>query len=155
MPRSEQVLGASKYEAIEAILSDICAVSDKIIMRNLSKVLKDKEVDELIRDGIMPYIYAAGFLSFSGRDINQDNLARMIRSIGLIPDGRIIILFLNSGVRSHLIYLYSFYFLLANGVEPSREKIAAVVGSLGMDVDPIALDDVLGFLRRNDEFTHV
>ncbi|MCL4379695.1 MAG: hypothetical protein M1160_03725 [Candidatus Marsarchaeota archaeon] len=155
IPRSEQVLGVSKYEAIEAILRGVCAVSDKIIMRSLSKVLKDREVDELIRHGMLPYVYAAGFLSFAGRSISRNNMASIVQSIGIIPDARIITLFLNSGVRSHLIYLYSFYFLLANGVEPSRDKIAAAVRSLGIDVDAIALDDVLSFLRRNSEFTHI
>lgn len=155
VPRSEQILGERKYEAIEAILSDISATSCIVIMHGLSGVLKGKEVDALINDGILPYIYAAGFLSFAGREITFASLSNMVRSLGIVPDDRIITLFLGSGVRSHLIYLYSFYFLLANGIEPTKERIAEIVTSLGMAVDPIALDDVLGFLRRNNEFTHI
>ena len=155
MAKCERIVGERKYEAIEAILRDICAASDRIIMHSLSGVLKDAEVDELIRHGIMPYIYAAGFLSFAGREINHASLAGSIRAIGLTPDDRIIALFLGSGVRSHLVYLYSFYFLLANGVVPTREGIAAVVCSLSMAVDPVALDEVLDFLRRNNRFTKI
>ena len=155
MTKSERIVGERKYEAIEAILRDICAASDRIIMHSLSGVLKDKEVDELIRHGIMPYIYAAGFLSFAGREINHASLASSIRAVGIVPDDRIIALLLGSGVRSHLVYLYSFYFLLANGTAPTEANIAAVVRSIGMAVDRVALDSVLDFLRKNNRFAKI
>ena len=155
LPRSEQVLGERKYEAIEAILSDISATSYKLIMHSLSTVVKNREVDELIKHGIMPYIYAAGFLSFAGEEINWENLARVVKTLGLVPNERIIMLFLRSGVRSHLIYLYSFYFLLANGEKPTRERIRYVVEAMGQKVDHSALEDVLDFLRRNNRFTRI
>ena len=152
---SERILGERRYEAIEAVLGDICAASGKVIMHSLSSVLKDRDVDELIKRGMMPYIYAAGFLSFAGREINWANLSAMVSSLGILPDGRIISLFIGSGVRSHLIYLYSFYFLLANGIEPSKERISSVVNSLGIAVDPVALGEVIEFLKRNERFTRI
>lgn len=155
MPRSEQLIGRRRYGAIEAILGDICVDSDKIIMHGLSNVLKDREVDDLIRNGIMPYIYAAGFLSFAGREINWENMSKAVSAVGVVPDEQRVNLFLRSGVRSHLIYLYSFYFLLANGENPTEERIAHVVGSMGIAVDHAALEEVLDFLRRDRKFTRI
>jgi ribosomal protein L12E/L44/L45/RPP1/RPP2 len=155
VPRSEQLLGERKYEAIEAILKDISLTSSEMIMHSLSGVLRDRDVVDLLKHGMLPYIYAAGFLSFAGREINEENLAKAISSLGMKPNNRIVTLFLESRVRSHLVYIYSFYFLLANGERATKERIMHVVESLDMKVDHAAMDQVIEFLKRDSRFTRI
>lgn len=154
-PRSEQLLGEHRYEAIEDILNDISAISSKMLMHSLSGVLRDHDVVDLLKQGIMPYIYAAGFLSFAGREINEENLTNTISSLGMTPSKRIIGLFLESRVRSHLVYVYSFYFLLANGERATKERMVRVAESLGIKADHVAIDQVIDFLKKGSRFTRI
>ena len=155
VPRSEQLLGEHRYEALEAILKDISLTSSKMIMHSLSGVLRDRAVVDLLKHGVMSYIYAAGFLSFAGREINEESLSNAVHSLGMVPNKKVIRLFLESRVKSHLVYIYSFYFLLANGERATKQRIAHVAESLGMKADHAAIDQVIEFLKRDSMFTRI
>ena len=136
----------SAYEGLGAIVEQVEASSKKIIMLKLMELLNDKNVVANMRNGMMSYIYAAGLLSFSGREISRKSMASVIRSIGIRPDGRMIDLILGAGIRSHLVYVYAFYFLLANGIEPTVKGMMGVASSLGVGGDESTAREIFDFV---------
>ena len=127
--------GDARYSALKAIVDALAKTSDKYISAALKLLMEDPKIKPLVGEGIMPYIYAAGLLSFSGREITDDSVSRLLKAIGVKPDRRCLDAIMESGVRSHLVYVYSFYFLLASNVDPNEERIMDIVSALGLKPD--------------------
>jgi ribosomal protein L12E/L44/L45/RPP1/RPP2 len=144
---SDSTYVQARYATLEAIINSVTSSSAKLIMLELRKVLSDKEVQESLTEGIMPYIYAAGFLSFAGREITKDSLTKTIESVGIKPNIKHIETLGKVGLKSHLIYLYAFYFILANGHMATEKDMEKVVESVGADTDHKNAQDILKFLE--------
>ncbi len=146
--RGMLVMGNSAYKGLMAILEAIGASSNQIIVQGLADMLDSEQIKRYLDRGIMPYVYAAGFLSFSGREINKKNVSKCVAALGETPDEGLIDILLKTKVRSHLVYIYAFYFLLANGKPTTKESMTRVIESLDMKVDGVALVEVLNFLKE-------
>lgn len=136
------------YSSLSAIIEEVISASKKIMLAELGKLLKQKNLGKAIEKGIMPYIYAAGFLSFAGREINKENLAKAMKAIGAEPDPKMVDALLKTGIRSHVIYVYAFYFLLANGRETSEGNIRRVVDEFGISEESKVLEETLAYINR-------
>ncbi len=136
------------YSSLSAIIDEILSASKKIMITELDKLLKQKNLGKAMEKGIMSYIYAAGFLSFAGREINKENLTKAMRAIGAQSDPRMIDALLKTGIKSHVIYVYAFYFLVANGKEASEENVRKVVEEFGISEDSKTLEETLAYINR-------
>ena len=58
---------------------------------------------------------------------------------------KLIRVLLDAGIKSHLVYIYAYYFLVANGSEPSEANILGVVRTLGLQPDKERVMDILEF----------
>ena len=91
----------------------------------------------------LPYLYTAGFLAFSGKPITKDNLERVLRSIGAVPNEEILYIFLSTNVRSDVIYLYCLYYLRVMGKEVNEANMFALLDALGISNDDVAAKSIL------------
>ncbi len=121
--------------AIKAITKAISVSSSDYMIATLDRLAGDKEIKAHVKDGIMDYLYVAGFLSFAGKEITRPRMEKVLRAVGITPDDKLITLLLRKGIKSHLMYVYSYYFLVAIGAMPTPEKMMAVVGALGRTPD--------------------
>ena len=106
--------GDARYSALKAIIDEITNCSDSYMSMALGVLMQRPEIRKHIDGGVMPYLYAAGLLSFAGREITDESLSKLLKVIGVKPDRKLLDIIMESGVKSHLVYIYSFYFLLSS-----------------------------------------
>ncbi len=135
-------------ESLAATIKAVTRVSSKIIITELEQLLMSPEIIKNAPNGIMTYVYAAGFLSFSGREINKKNMHSVVSALGIEPNERLIGVILSPelNIKSHLIYVYGFYFLLVNGVIPTEDDIIKIVSSVGEKGDRQTASEVCDFI---------
>jgi ribosomal protein L12E/L44/L45/RPP1/RPP2 len=141
---AQKVLGRATYGSYRAIIKAVTNVSEKIIV----KALKDTLANDLAKDRIkelIPYLYAATFLSFAGREINEETICSVMEPVCKPNDERLRIVS-QLGLRNHLIYVYSYYYLLANGRDASESAVRDVVKAVGVRFDKKAFDETLEYI---------
>ena len=127
---TESILNTSR-----AIVNRISEISMQVLTNELEELLECKDVNENIPNGVMLYIYVAAFLNFSARPINKENISNVVKSLGVEPNEKMIMVLVDNNMRSHLIYVYATYLLLAVGIMPEKESIKKVVEAIGESVD--------------------
>ncbi|MDE1856888.1 MAG: hypothetical protein KGH98_02265 [Candidatus Micrarchaeota archaeon] len=138
----EATASQAGYDSLVAIVGAIADSSTSIVNYGLKRALEDKGIKGRIRKGIMPYLYVAGFLSFAGREINTQNMSDVLRAMAVEPKVELIDAVLKAGIRSHLIYIYAHYLLVAMGKQPTDDAIAKIVRSIGIAPDRIAISEM-------------
>lgn len=146
-PETARVYKDIKYEALKVIVETISATSSRLIINEFQKALSNKEMIANVKNNLMPYLYTAGLLSFAAREISEENMSSVLKSIGVEPDPDLVKVIIKAGVKSHLVYIYSFYFLVANGNEPSDANIQGVIRALGLTPDKKRVKETLNFLE--------
>ncbi|MDE1856854.1 MAG: hypothetical protein KGH98_02085 [Candidatus Micrarchaeota archaeon] len=140
--------GAEKIEhqTVETLVKAMLNTSYGLLMHSFDTMMSDKVVGEDFKKGIISYIYTTGFLSFCGREINKENVMKMLRLVDVEPDEKMIDDLLHFGVKSTLVYGYVYYYLIANGVHPTEERMSSVIEALGLKPDPERIRYVLQFV---------
>lgn len=144
----EMIYKNVKFEALKVIVETTAATSSRLIISEFQQTIQNREIVSNI-SGLMPYLYAAGFLSFAAREINEQNMSDILTSIGIKPNPELIKVVLDIGIKSHLVYVYAFYFLLANGIDTSDDNILNVVKSLGLPPDKSRVAEVREMLSSS------
>jgi ribosomal protein L12E/L44/L45/RPP1/RPP2 len=135
-------------ETMKAVIRAVFSTSEQLMMSTLDKAMKNEGIALHLDEGIIRYLYAAALLSFAGKDINKENLAGVIKSIGMEPNGEFVDLVLSSGIKGHLVYVYAYYYLLVNGVAVSEQGLMDTVESLGTKADRRTAAEVIRFAQK-------
>jgi ribosomal protein L12E/L44/L45/RPP1/RPP2 len=139
---------SSVSETMKAVVSAVFSTSQQLLMSSLDKTMQNKEFLAHLDDGIVRYLYAAAFLSFAGKEINKQNLTDVIASLDQKPNDKYIDILLSTKLRSHLMYVYIYYFLLVNGMTVSEKKLLDTAKLLGIKADRATADEVLKFVQQ-------
>ncbi len=134
------------FSTLKAIIDSLSDSTKGFLEAELRRLFDNENVKMHMKE-VMPYIYAAGFLSFSGREINQENISKTLKSVGIDANPEITKLLFKANVKSHLVYIYAYYFLLSLGKPGSEAEILSLVNSLGLETDPTRIKDILAFLK--------
>ncbi|MDE1851847.1 MAG: hypothetical protein KGH69_04135 [Candidatus Micrarchaeota archaeon] len=143
-----QAVEIGRLAGLEAIVEAVGNSSANIAVREFEKAMRNEEIKAHVKDGIISYIYAAGFLSFAGREITRESMTKVLSAIGVKPRVELIDSVLRSGVKNHIVYVYVSYYLLANGVERTEENVKKVMDAIGMEMDKEGLDEVTQAVQR-------
>jgi ribosomal protein L12E/L44/L45/RPP1/RPP2 len=135
-------------ETLRAVIGSISSTSEQLLMSGLNSALENGDFIAHLDDGIVRYLYAAAFLSFAGKDISKDNLANVIKSLDVEPDDEFMDIILATKFKSHLAYIYTYYFLLVNGMAVTEKKLIATVKFLGIKADRETAAEVLKFVQK-------
>ncbi len=141
----EDTYRAASIATLKAIINTLATSSAEFIVAELQRLLGEETVMKHL-SAIMPYLYAAGFLSYAGREINAESVTKVLKGAGIEADPEIVDLLFKANVKSHLIYIYSYYFLVALGKLGTASEIADVVRSLGLEAEESRIGDVIAFL---------
>ena len=125
----------ASYELLQSIVSAVSSSSYKYILSTFKRLVESPEIKPNIGKGIINYVLAAGLLSFAGREIDKKSLTNVVESLGVAPDSKMADSLLTTGIKSHLVYLYAYYFLLAGRIPVSEQKMMDVVMALGLKPD--------------------
>lgn len=133
------------FSAVSAIIYALTDSTRDFAESEFKRIAEAKEVRNRIKD-VMPYLYAGAFLSFSGREINEKNITKVLKVAGMPSNPKLIKLLFKTKIKSHFPYIYAYYFLLALGKSGSEAEILDMVDSLGLHMDKARIKDVLNFL---------
>lgn len=135
-----------KYSALKAIVAAIADSSARWTYKEFARIMADSNVQEHL-DDIMPYMYASALLSFSGREINDENISRLFNAFGFTVNREITkTLTDKANMKSHLLCIYVYYFLVALGKENTPQNMLKAMDALGAVSEKSRVDDVLKFL---------
>ena len=137
---------SSIYDAFSATIDTVTEMVKSLLMLELKKTLEQKQVAEQVKEGIAVYIYTAGFLSLAGREVTRYNLSKFVSLLGSEPNEQLIEVLLKSGVKSHLAYIYAYYFLLTSGKDASIDQILQVMQLLDLPADRARAAEAIRFV---------
>ncbi|MDE1868839.1 MAG: hypothetical protein KGH60_02635 [Candidatus Micrarchaeota archaeon] len=132
---SDQLKEDVGYSTLRAVVKAATDASVALAMKGFETVFKSDEVRANIDKGIMTYFYAAGILSFCGREINRENITRILEAIDIEPNNVLTDVLLKTGLKSHIVYAYAYYYLLINGKSTTDANIMRVIDALGLEPD--------------------
>ncbi len=131
-----------RSETLAAIVLGITNNVNRLLLLALDQLMVDNRFRGDI-DGMMPYLYAAGFLALSGQDLTSKRLKDALEAVGEEVDDRKLSLFLSIGIRADLVYLYSAYYLIVMGRQVTKENLKKIVLALGHRVDDESVNRML------------
>jgi ribosomal protein L12E/L44/L45/RPP1/RPP2 len=135
-------------ETLKAVIGAISSSSEQLLMSGLDKALKNEDFIAHLNDGIVRYLYAAAFLSFAGKEITKENLTKVITSLEVEPNDKFMEIILATKFKSHLAYVYTYYFLLVNGMAVTEKKLIDTAKSLGIKANHETAAEVLKFVQK-------
>ncbi len=147
LSQDSELYYSAGYLALKALLVSLSDTTQRLMLYGFDSTLKNKEVTGHIKDGIMQYIHVEAFLSFAGREITKENVENVIRSLGMEPDEKLIDLLVRSSPKSHLIYVYAYYLLVAEGSDVTAQNICKVVDAVGIVPDLERVKDIFAFVK--------
>lgn len=143
---ADKVFLSTGFAVLKAVMEAIADTQNRFISAEFMRIVKSPELMGHV-DEVMPYLYAAAYLSFAGREIDEENTGNVLKTVGFTPNKKILQLLEGVNMRSHLIYVYTYYFLLAMGREGTAEEILKLVKALGIEAGEEDLNDTLLFLK--------
>lgn len=135
-------------DTLKAVVTAIFSSCLQILMLALGQHLENKEFVAHLDDGIARYLYAAALLSFASKEIDRKNLTAVISSLDIIPNQKLVDIILSMKLKSHLGYVYIYYYLLVNGVSVTEEKLVQTAEALGIKGDVKSAAELLKFLQK-------
>ena len=137
---------ATSFAAIKAVIQAVSSATAKFMEAELERIVSDEDVKTHIKQ-LMPYLLTAALLSYSGREITEENLEKVLSVLGLPLNERAVVLLFDASVHTHLVYIYAYYFLMAFGKGGTESEILDIVKSLGMKPDETGAKEALAFLK--------
>ncbi|MDE1804793.1 MAG: hypothetical protein KGH59_03355 [Candidatus Micrarchaeota archaeon] len=133
--------------ATSATVETVTKLTATLLETELRKLLADPNITVNIAE-ITPYLYVAGFLSLSGREITKENVTELLGVVGVKPREELIAALMVAGVKSHLVYVYAYYFLLTMGKEAGTTELLEVLKAIGISGDEDRAQEAITFIRR-------
>lgn len=148
MSSSSEASIAATHTALNAIFASASSSTLVAMESGICKILESKRVSSRLHKGIRPYLHTAGFVDLIGKEINEENLRDIVGALGVKPSKEMIEAVLSTGVKSHVLYINTFYLLLANGKEIDDASMSAVIKALGMKPDHNRIKEVIAICKK-------
>ena len=138
----------SVYIGLSATIEMVSRITTALLLSELKKSLGDEAIKSHLKDGISSYLYVAGFLSLTGKEINRENIISCLASLGIKAKDELIEAMFRANIKSHLVYVYAYYFLLSVGRDITVEDIISVLKAIGVPEDRAAAAEAIAFLNK-------
>lgn len=138
-------------ELIDKPLTKASEMMSKILIMELNRTFEDKHITEKIKEGITPYIVAAGVLDFTGKgtQITRETLSSIVSAAGLTPNNAMIdyVFTLNYG---HIDFSYiPVIFFMESAHRPiNTTNIKMVLDSIKIKFDEPLVDYILALYEN-------
>ena len=127
---------------IANIVSNISKRSKELVLADLREILDDRNV-AAYADRIFPYLYAAGFLVYTGMEVSIKNIEGVLVSAGFTPERRISEALVGTGVKNNIVYFHALYFLIVMGMEVTRDNMRKVLNTISIKAEDDMLDEMM------------
>lgn len=117
----------------KGMLDEIAASSTEVLLNGARDLLADRDVKEYLEyKKIQPYVYLSGLLNLLGREMSRENMARILKAVGIEPDSKMMTTLLKANDENGVAYVYAVYFLVILGKEPNVKNVCDLIGALGL-----------------------
>lgn len=135
------------FDSVYAIINTLMSTEKAFLQINFKRLIESEEARDNL-EKLIPYVYGSALLSLSGKDINKETLSAVVSSAGIMVNPDYASIVSRVWNKSHLLYIYAYYFLLAFGKEDiSKKDLLKVVRSLGADADEKTAEETLTFIK--------
>ncbi len=147
----------SLQQKLDLAIAPAANMTADTLINELNRIFEYEDTQENMRNGLVPYIAAAGVLEFIGRDPTAEGLEsflhgvkRVVNAVGIRVDNGMLdyIRKLNLG-RTPLIYVPALYFLASLEKGPTVEGIVAILDSIKAPSDPATAGYFLTLYNSN------
>lgn len=122
------------FDVLTSILAQIAKSANILMAGSLRKLLTDNAVKDHTKEAF-PYIYTAGFLALTGREINEVNITKILAAVGMNSNLKVAGIFARNNIKNNVIYLYTIYYLAVIGKEVNEWEVLKIVRMMGIDGD--------------------
>jgi ribosomal protein L12E/L44/L45/RPP1/RPP2 len=131
------------FSTLSGIVLESSESATKAVLQKLMCLLNNKNISKHL-DKMFPYLYTAGFLAFAGREINGENISKVLHSVGMKPHEDIEKMLLSTcNIKNCLIDIYACYFLMVMGSEVNEENLLKVLGAIKAPQNKAAAREVM------------
>ncbi len=135
------------FETLSGVVNSATRNASKLVIEELSKLMSDERVKGHLGT-VSPYIYTAGFLAFAGRAINNENISKVMASIGAELNPQVEQMLTNTKVRNNVVYMYALYYLMIMGREITEENMFKLLRAINEQPEGDAAQDVLELYHK-------
>ncbi|MDE1845992.1 MAG: hypothetical protein KGH53_01785 [Candidatus Micrarchaeota archaeon] len=138
----------SIFIGLSATVEMVSRITTALLLSELKRSLGDENIKAHIHDGISSYLYVAGFLSLTGREISRENMINCLQLLKIKPKDELLDAIFKANIKSHLVYVYAYYFLLSVGREITVEDLVQVLKTIGVPEDKVSAAEAIAFLNE-------
>jgi hypothetical protein len=147
----------SLQQKLDLAITPAANMTADTLINELNRIFEYEDTQENMRNGLVPYIAAAGVLEFIGRDPTAEGLEsflhgvkRVVNAVGIRIDNGMLdyIRKLNLG-RTPSIYVPALYFLASLEKGPTVEGMVAILDSIKAPADPATAGYFLTLYNSN------
>lgn len=138
----------SVKDRLEIIVREGSHAKAILMLRELERTLDNKDVSGKISKGILNYIYAAGALAFSCRDINIGSIGSMLSAVKIKPEVEMLEAIHAMHYKNYNINMNIIYFMKAVATEPTIDGVTRLSEALGFGSDPTVAGYVIEYFKE-------
>jgi ribosomal protein L12E/L44/L45/RPP1/RPP2 len=131
-----------RSETLAAIILGMTNNISRLLLLALDQLMVDDRVRGDL-DGMMPYVYTAGFLALSGQDLTKERMETALKTVGVESNKERLSKFLSTNTKADLVYMYAAYYLIVMGTPITKENIENILVVLGHRVDEDSVNKML------------
>lgn len=143
-------LNGPALEVFKQLSSGVIELSDtmvELVLKEMDRMLKNKDVQAHMGPKMMPYIGAIGSLAFSGKDMDRNSVSLMLKAAGITPESEYLELIAKMRFKNQLIYVQALYFLIIAGVDPTPEYLFNVLKAMNTPPDALIGGYVIAYYK--------
>lgn len=147
-------LQGKELEAFKKLSSGAIEMVDtvgELVIKEISVSLQNKAIMEHMSPKMVPYIGAMISLAFSGKDIDPEDVSKLLMSSGISPSREALGLISAMRFKNYIFYIIALYFLLSAGVEPTSDYIISVVKALGTYPDAPTAEYIMSYYKAKKQ----
>ncbi len=117
------------------------------LLLELDRILEELKLEK-IETSDLSYIASLSTLALCGRDIDKGEVTKLLVSVGIEPDDRMLDRFVAFRIKNYLVYVNCLFYLLDTGTEPSVEALVKTARALDIYPDVRLATLVIDFYRK-------
>lgn len=129
------------------IVRELANADADIVSAEMDRTIATIGVKSFVEEGFLPYAAVSVILAFSGREITEKNIVRMIKALDLKPDKEMLKKMKALNYKNHLLYVNSLYLLLAIRRRPTEKEIMKLVAAMGIAPDAELAKHAIGLYK--------
>lgn len=126
--RSPQLKAA--FDKFRGIVLEFSSLMSDFFIQELDTTLKNNPKFDTMDPEIYNYLWTLSTLSFAGRDVDKEDVKKLISAVGFKPNDVMLDAIVSLRFRNKLVYIISLYYLISVDAKPTLENVLATAKAM-------------------------